>query len=119
MNNLLRGYSFFLLVVFSVALPPLSLCETNPADGLIKSDFASLQYSFPVAKNWSFEKLSSALLYAEEIGSTAVIVLHDGKLVLEWGKTTLRIKSQYIFQAPGQGGISHRNDNLKLTTCDD
>ncbi len=56
----------------------------------------SLQQSFPPAQGWSFEKLARALFYAEEAGSSAVVILHKGRLVAEWGKTTLRIKSRSV-----------------------
>lgn len=96
MSNLLRGYVSSVLAALAMILPQSSAAEHDLTNPLIKEDFASLQYSFPVAQTWSFEKLSRALLYAQEIGSTAVIVLHDGKLVLEWGKTTLKIKSHSV-----------------------
>ncbi len=96
MSNSAAGCILVVLVALTMILPPSSDSEPNLTNGLIKEDFASLQYSFPVAQGWSFEKLSRALLYAREIGSTAVIVLHDGKVVLEWGKTTLRIKSHSV-----------------------
>ena len=96
MSNSPGGYVLVVLVALTMILPRSSVAEPRLMNGLIKEDFASLQYSFPVAQGWSFEKLSRALLYAQEIGSTAVIVLHDGKVVLEWGKTTLRIKSHSV-----------------------
>ena len=96
MSNSLRGYVSAVLAALAMIVPHSSVAEHDLTNGLIKEDFASLRYSFPVAEDWSFEKLSRALLYAQEIGSTAVIVLHDGKLVLEWGKTTLKIKSHSV-----------------------
>lgn len=86
---------YVLLLTLPVIFPQKTNAENN-LGGLIKEDFSSLQYSFPVAQDWSFEKLSRALLYAQEINSTAVVVLYDGQLVLEWGRTTLRIKSHSI-----------------------
>ncbi|MCP3928019.1 MAG: serine hydrolase [Bacteroidetes bacterium] len=56
----------------------------------------SLQQSFPSVQAWSFEKLARAFYFAEEAGSTAVVVLHKGQLVAEWGKTTLRIRSNSV-----------------------
>lgn len=64
---------------------------------VIKGDSAkSLQRTFAPSEVWSSEKLALAMLYAEEVGSSAVIVLHQGKLVLEWGDTTLRINSASV-----------------------
>jgi len=95
MNKLSSVFWFVPLLVLTTLFPQKAPAQ-NSLNGLVKEDFASLQYSFPIAQDWSFEKLSRALLYAQEIGSTAVVVLHDGKLVLEWGRTTLRIKSHSV-----------------------
>jgi len=73
-----------------------SWAQEYEQNGFIKEDLASLRHSFPVAEDWSFENLSRAMLYAHEIGSSAVIILHDGKLVLEWGKTNLRMYSHSV-----------------------
>ena len=84
--------SFVLLQI----VPQCVLAQEHQGRGLIKEDLASLRYSFPVSEDWSSEKLASAMLYAQEIGSSAVIVMHDGKLVLEWGKTNLRMWSHSV-----------------------
>jgi len=84
-----------LTVLMQIGSQPIS-AHGQEQNGFIKDDFASLRYSFPIAENWSAEKLSQATLYAQEIGSSAVIVMHDGKLVLEWGKTNLRMWSHSV-----------------------
>ena len=90
------GLAAILLFIIGGIVPPTSLADGN-ASGLLKQDHElSLQRTFPPADQWSIEKLAKAMLYAEQIGSSAVIVLHQGRLVLEWGKTTLRIKSHSI-----------------------
>ena len=81
--------------IFGLLYPHVCFAQ-DYRNGLIKEDMRSLQYSFPIAKGWSFEKLASALLYAEEAGSSAVVVLHKGRSVLEWGKTTLRVNSHSV-----------------------
>lgn len=63
---------------------------------LKKDSTQSLQQTFRAAEGWSNEKLALAMLKAEDIGSSAIIVLHQGKLVLEWGDTALRIKSASV-----------------------
>ena len=47
-------------------------------------------------ENWSKEKLALAMLYAEDIGSSAIMVLHKGEVVLDWGETTLRVNSASV-----------------------
>ena len=56
----------------------------------------SLSNTFPPAQGWSSEKLSTARDYANEIGSSSVIFIYDGKLVAEWGDTIKRIKSHSV-----------------------
>ncbi|MGI9537919.1 MAG: hypothetical protein ACR2PB_12675, partial [Desulfocapsaceae bacterium] len=74
-------------MVLLLITPENIYAQEQQQSGFIKQDLASLQHSFPVSEDWSHDRLSRAMLYAQEIGSSAVIVLHDGKLVLEWGKT--------------------------------
>lgn len=84
-------FSFFVLFAWP---SDTTYCSPPP---VIKRDSAkSLQDTFTVAEGWSSEKLALAMLYAKEVGSSAVIVLHKGKLVLEWGDTTLRIASHSV-----------------------
>jgi len=78
------------------SLPAPSELPAGDPGGLIKETGASLRSTFPVAEGWSSEKLAHAMLYAHELGSSAVIVLHDGELVLEWGKTNLRMWSHSV-----------------------
>ena len=52
------------------------------------SDSSSTSGSFPRKRSgWSQEKLAAAEAYAEEIGSAAVLVLHDGEVVFSFGDT--------------------------------
>jgi len=91
----LTALIYILSFTLSCLFPPISLAQKD-FNGLIKGDSSSLRHAFPSAEDWSFEKLSRAMLYAQEIGSSAVVVLHNGRLVLEWGKTNLRIKSHSV-----------------------
>ncbi len=87
--------TFIILVGLQIA--PQNICaQEHEKSGFIKQNSASLQHSFPVTEDWSQDKLSGAMLYAQEIGSSAVIVMHDGKLVLEWGKTNLPMWSHSV-----------------------
>jgi CubicO group peptidase (beta-lactamase class C family) len=85
---------FFLLLFHFLFQPGITICGPSPV--LKGESTKSLQEVFPVAEGWSSEKLALAMLFAEEIGSSSVIVLHKGKLVLEWGNTTLRINSASV-----------------------
>lgn len=93
--NMHRILLCLLLLCSFNTLIPETVCSSQPS--VIKTDAAkSLQKTFTIAGGWSSEKLALAMLYAEEVGSSAVIVLHKGKLVLEWGATTQRINSASV-----------------------
>lgn len=92
----MKTFVFWLTIILIQIPPSCALTEELDTYGLIKEDLASLRYSFPVAPGWSTEKLSRAMLYAGEIGSSAVIVMHEGHVVLEWGKTNMRMWSHSV-----------------------
>ncbi len=56
----------------------------------------SLATVFPKATGWSADGLEVARQYADSVGSTAVIAIHDGHLVAEWGATARRISGHSI-----------------------
>lgn len=96
--DLNRAFGYIpLIIIFAIqALPHSTLAGDHHCNRLIKEEFTSLRYSFPISEDWSREKLSDAMLYAQEIGSSAVIVIHDGKLVLEWGRADQRMWSHSV-----------------------
>ena len=100
MHFLLRNFLYAAFLTLLLFVPLLAFSEAEQNYGLIKEDYGSLRYSFPLADGWSFEKLARALLYAKEIGSSAVILLPEGKLVAEWGSTTLKIQSHSLRKRP-------------------
>ena len=88
---------------------------------------ASLSATFPPACKWSNQKLSEARKYANKIGSSAVIVIVDGELVVEWGHTTERFKSHSIrksllsalYGIAVEKGLIHLNDTMGDLGIDD
>ncbi len=93
MFRVLLSVSFLLLFLF---LWPPGNTSCSPSPVIKEESTKSLREAFSVAEGWSSEKLALAMLFAENAGSSAVIVLHKGKLVLEWGDTTLRINSHSV-----------------------
>lgn len=45
----------------------------------------SLALDLPVAEGWSEELLQAAFERADELGSLGVVVIHRGRIVVEWG----------------------------------
>ena len=60
------------------------------------ADDISLSPDLPFAVGWSQEGLEIAFDYAQDLGSSSVIVLHDGAIVAEWGDTDRRISGHSV-----------------------
>lgn len=45
-----------------------------------------LEYVTPESVGWDSEALDAAMAYADSIGYKAIMMLHDGKVFLEWGE---------------------------------
>jgi CubicO group peptidase (beta-lactamase class C family) len=76
----------FLIVLSVIAMTFLSTCSRS-------SDSNGTSGSFPKSRTpWSEENLAAAAAYAEEIGSAAVLVLHDGRVVFSFGD----VKRKYM-----------------------
>ena len=76
------------VVAITILTVPDRLVETN--------EKASLRATFPVASGWSSDLLDTAFDYAHELGSSSVIVIQDGQLVAEWGKTDKRTSAHSV-----------------------
>ena len=57
---------------------------------------ASLSSVFPPANGWSSEQLGNAFNFAQDLGSSSVIVVSKGQLVAEWGVTNKRISAHSV-----------------------
>lgn len=93
---MLRGVLSVFVLFFVLFTWTSGITYGSPPPVIKRDSSQSLQGTFTVAEGWSSEKLALAMLYAEEVGSSAVIVLQKGRLVLEWGDTTLRIASHSV-----------------------
>lgn len=56
----------------------------------------SIQAAFPPVEGWSDEGLERARRYADSLHTTAVLALHEGRLVAEWGATDRRISGHSV-----------------------
>ena len=127
-----RKQKGFLVVIVGVAIIACSYfyfyTDTDIAGAnLKKKETSSLKSVFLPDKGWSAQKLEAAKNYANEMGSSAVIVIHDAKLVAEWGETTKRIKSHSVRKsllsalygiAVGKGLIN-MSDTMEVLGIDD
>lgn len=50
----------------------------------------------PEDAGWSLEKLAKAKQYSESIGSAAVMIIDDGRIISEWGETTRKFNVHSI-----------------------
>ena len=76
------------VVATAILAVPSQIVETD--------EQALLRTTFPSPSGWSPELLNMALEYARELNSTSVIVIMDGQLVAEWGKTDQRTDSHSV-----------------------
>ncbi len=61
----------------------------------MKRIFLLLVLTFPLlAQPWSRERLDAALEYAGSLDTSALVVLHKGKTVVDWGDTDARYNAQ-------------------------
>jgi CubicO group peptidase (beta-lactamase class C family) len=70
-----------LIVLSVIGMAILSTCSRSSHSNATSGSFAKVQ------QPWSEEKLAAAAAYAREIGSAAVLVLHDGQVVFSFGDT--------------------------------
>lgn len=49
------------------------------------------RYSSPAVAGWDGAKLEAALAYADSIGSDAVLIVQNGRIVADWGATAARL----------------------------
>ena len=84
--------TFLLAISLSPALAPLLLaCQSRDDAGGVEAGSWD-RYATPEQAGWSSEALAEARAYAEEIGSAAVMLIHDGHVVVAWGDVERRFK---------------------------
>ena len=81
------------------------------------SSSASVSNLYAPATGWSVEKLDTAKNYANEIGSAAIVILHNDTLVAEWGNTNKKINSHSIRKSllSALYGIAIDNSQLDIS----
>ena len=72
-----------------------SFSETPTPLGDVSSQ-ASVANLYAPATGWSEEKLALARKYADQIGSSAIVILHNETLVAEWGAVDKKISSHSV-----------------------
>ena len=57
-----------------------------------------LLLAFPLfgQSGWSQERLNRALAYADSLDTAALMVVHKGRVVVDWGDTSARYNAQSI-----------------------
>lgn len=67
---------------------------TAPAPGVAEPVFpgATWETVEPAASGWSLPRLAAARRYAGDIGSTAVIIIQDGRVIASWGDAAKKVE---------------------------
>ena len=94
----MRGNSLFFAVTVALALG-LANCAAKPVwepyQGAAKGLYPGQHWQMaanPKNLGWSSEKLAQAKKYAKTIGSSAVMIIHDGVIIGAWGDVTRKFK---------------------------
>ncbi|HTB00473.1 MAG TPA: serine hydrolase [Bradyrhizobium sp.] len=74
----------FVIALFGV------LVRFDPAGAADSFPGAEWEHATPAALGWSEAGLAQARAFSDQIRSSAVIIVHHGKVVAEWGDTTKR-----------------------------
>lgn len=72
------------LTVFSAAIAQ----DTRRSEIMYPSN--EWEHAVPSSANWSADLLRQAQTYSEQAGSSAVVIVHRGRVVAEWGDTRRR-----------------------------
>ena len=82
----------------AVILGSLALMLVSPGTEADSSQIgrAGLEPIAPEAAGWSSAKLEEARVFADKIGSAAVMVLHDGRVLVSWGQVATKYKVHSI-----------------------
>lgn len=80
----------FMRFFFASFLVPLFLatpCFAQPAtvESDVYPDTTWMQYATPEDAGWSSQKIADVKAFADSLGSDAVMLIHDGVVVTEWG----------------------------------
>lgn len=78
----LKRFDVFCLMIILAGL----LYAAEPTDSIIVPGKNWLQYKLPEHAGWSSEKLLEAKKYYKTIGSSAVMVIHEGRVLVSWGE---------------------------------
>ncbi len=81
------------IVAVSLAVASLPGCTTTTGPSPPGNEF---EYVTPEEVGWDSELLQDAVDYAEGIGYTAMMMLHDGKVFLEWGDVEVNYQAHSI-----------------------
>jgi CubicO group peptidase (beta-lactamase class C family) len=77
-----------------VAIAATLLVATGPVPGAAEPVFpgATWEKADPAALGWSLRNLAAASRYARDIGSTAVMIIQDGRVVASWGDNARKVE---------------------------
>jgi len=88
MNRSFYENCFYKSISLAIILTFLSVDDLTAQNPLPTfPDTTWKQYAVPEEAGWSSEGIDRARAFADSLGSKAVILVYDGALVTEWGKT--------------------------------
>ncbi|UCE47084.1 MAG: serine hydrolase [Phycisphaerales bacterium] len=120
-----KCYSIRLFAIASVLLPASCATRPNAVDACTQEIHPAktwLAYATPEEAGFSSEKLAQAQQYSDEIGSAAVMVIHNGAVVAHWGDIEKRymchsIRKSFLSALYGIH-VADGNIDLDMTMAD-
>ena len=109
-------YPLFLLNLVVAAAAQQTNSDANRKEAV--GDFPGKSWAkvaHPEELGWSTEKLAAAQQESQKIGSAAVLIVHRGKIVADWGQTTRRynvhsIRKSFLSALYGMPGLAEKID---------
>ena len=79
----------FSFIVLMMTLGAVSACQAQSASSprAVYPDTTWRQYASPEDAGWSSEGIAAARVVADSLGAKAVMLIHRGAIVAEWGRT--------------------------------
>jgi len=80
---------WFSFIVLMMTMGLVSACQAQSASlpRAVYPDTTWMQYASPEAAGWSSDGIAAARAVADSLGAKAVMLIHRGAIVTEWGRT--------------------------------
>ncbi|MCL7746015.1 serine hydrolase domain-containing protein [Halalkalibacter alkaliphilus] len=115
------------LMLLAGMVPILAFSLISCKHSTTQGDSTWEYHTHPEEAGWSKKKLNEAKKFYNSLGSTAVMVIYDGKVLVEWGDVTKKsnvhsVRKSFLSALYGihiENGIIHLDDTLEELAVSD